>query len=179
MMSIRFQKRDLILLEALALRVRLLGQRQAADAFWNGHMANARRRLQQLVREGMLNRSVVNAQPMPDLDQPLIRWRPGLSAPNPDEVSYRLKMRWRYRVLRPTVVYFPTAKIIEQFGGTSRPQIKIHQITHDLGVTAVWLKYAQQDIERTQAWLGEDVLAPSRIHQKLPDAALTLSLIHI
>ena len=53
-MSLRLHRRDLLLLEALALRIRLVGQRQAAESFWAGHLANARRRLTQLVQTGFL-----------------------------------------------------------------------------------------------------------------------------
>ena len=61
MTNLQLRQRDEVLLEALALRVRVLGQRQAADAFWSSHVANARRRLQQLVNAGMLSRAIVPA----------------------------------------------------------------------------------------------------------------------
>ena len=172
-MELRLQPRDLMLLEALALRVRLISQRQAAEAFWHGHLANARRRLNRLAECGMVTRSVVNAQPLPELEQPVVRWQPEQPAPDSHRVAFQLQNRWRFRALRQTVVYFPTVKTIAQFGGRQRSQTKVTQMTHDLGVTAVWLKYAQQDSTLSATWIGEDVLAPTRIHQKLPDAALT------
>jgi len=168
----RLRRRDLIFLEALALRVRLIGQRQAADAFWHGHCANTRRRLGQLATCGMLTRNVVNAQPLPEIIEPVVRWQPGQTTPDADYVAYQVQSRWRFRALRPTVVYFPTPKTIAQFGGNERSQTKLTQVTHDLGVTAVWLRYAAQDSNTTAMWIGEDILAPTRIHQKLPDAAL-------
>ena len=76
-MSLHLHRRDLLLLEALALRIRLVGQRQAAEAFWAGHLANARRRLTQLVQTGFLIRAIVNAQPLPELLTPVLRWQPG------------------------------------------------------------------------------------------------------
>jgi hypothetical protein len=170
--SLRFRQRDLTLLEAMALRVRLIGQRQVADAFWRGHLANARRRLAQLSSNGMMTRSIVNAQPLPELMEPVVRWQPGQSEPSPDRVAFQLQSRWKFRALRPTVVYFPTEKTITQFGGRARSQIKLTQVTHDLGVTAVWLRYTQQDSSKSVMWVGEDILAPTRIDQKLPDAAL-------
>ena len=170
--SLRFRQRDLTLLEAMALRVRLVGQRQVADAFWRGHLANARRRLAQLSSYGMMTRSIVNAQPLPELMEPVVRWQPGQSEPSHDRVAFQLQSRWKFRALRPTVVYFPTEKTITQFGGRARSQIKLTQVTHDLGVTAVWLRYTQQDSSKSVMWVGEDILAPTRIDQKLPDAAL-------
>lgn len=166
------RQRDLVVLEALALRVRVLGQRQAADAFWFGHVANTRRRLQQLVDEGLLDRSIVPAQPLPEIIQPIVRWQPGQPTPDANHVSFQLQSRWRFRSLRPTVIYFPTEKTILQFGGRIRSNNKTTQVTHDLGVTATWIRYFQQNSQRTSVWVGEDILAPTRINQKLPDAAL-------
>ncbi|QDV85441.1 hypothetical protein TBK1r_44220 [Stieleria magnilauensis] len=170
--ALRLRPRDLTLLEALALRVRLISQRQAADAFWHGHCANARRRFSQLATNGMVTRNVVNAQPLPEIIEPIVRWQPGQASPDANNVAYQVQSRWRFRALRPTVVYFPTTKTITQFGGCERSQTKLTQVTHDLGVTAVWLRYASQDSNMTAMWIGEDILAPTRIHQKLPDAAL-------
>ncbi len=172
MTNLQLRQRDEILLEALALRVRVRGQRQAADAFWSSHVANARRRLQQLVNAGMLSRTIVPAQPLPELIQPIVRWQPGQSMPDANQVAFQLQSRWRFRSLRPTVVYFPTEKTILQFGGRVRSQNKTTQITHDLGVTETWIRYFQQSNRMTSVWVGEEVLAPTRINQKLPDAAL-------
>ncbi|MCA9078702.1 MAG: hypothetical protein KDA93_27000 [Planctomycetaceae bacterium] len=172
MTSLRLRQRDMVLLEALALRVRVLGQRQAADAFWSGHIANTRRRLLQLVEAGMLSRAIVPAQPLPEIIQPIVRWQPGQPMPDANQVAFQLQQRWRFRSLRPTVVYFPTEKTILQFGGRIRSQTKSTQITHDLGVTTTWIRYFQQSNQLTSVWVGEEILAPTRIHQKLPDAAL-------
>lgn len=171
-MSLRLHRRDLLLLEALALRIRLVGQRQAAEAFWAGHLANARRRLTQLVQTGFLIRAIVNAQPLPELLTPVLRWQPGQPDPDAQQVSFQLKSRWRYRALRPTVVFFATETTIAQFGGRERSRTLVTQTTHDLGVTSVWLRFYQESTSSAQMWVGEDILAPSRVGQKLPDAAL-------
>lgn len=170
-MSLRLHSRDLLLLESLALRIRLIGQRQAAEAFWGGHLANTRRRLQQLVQAEMLTRAVVNAQPLPELAAPIVRWQPGQPMPDSNRTAFQLRNRWRYRSLRPTVVYFPTASTIAHFGGRDRSQSLLTQVTHDLGVAAVWLRFAQDKNTASAVWVGEDILAPSRVGQKLPDAA--------
>lgn len=170
--TLRLRNRDLQLLESLALRVRLIGQHQAAEAFWSGHLANTRRRLLQLTSMGMLTRQVVNAQPLPEVIDPVVRWQPGQPVPDADRIAFQLQNRWRFRALRPTVVFFPTEQTITEFGGRPRSQAVLTQITHDLGVTAVWLRYAQQNSTLTSLWMGEDILAPSRVDQKLPDATL-------
>lgn len=166
------KQRDLVVLEALALRIRVIGLRQAADAFWYGHVANARRRLRQLVNAEMLSRAVVPAQPLPEIIQPIVRWQPGQPIPDANHVSCQLQSRWRFRALRPTVVYFPTEKTILQYGGRVRSNNKTTQVTHDLGLTAAWIRYFQQDSKLRSVWVGEEVLAPTRVNQKVPDAAL-------
>lgn len=169
---LRLSPRDLVLLEGLALRVRLMGQRQVADALWASHLANARRRLSRLVAEGMIARQVLPARPLPELTEPIVRWQPGQTIPNSDAIAFQLQSRWKFRALRPTVVYFPTSLTVTYFGGRERPPSMTTHTTHDLGVTAVWLRFLNHSRELALTWIGEDILAPSRIGQKLPDAAL-------
>lgn len=169
---LRLSPRDLALLESLALRVRLVGQRQAAEALWTGHLANARRRLRQLVEAGMITRQVLPAMPLPDLNEPVVRWQPGQFIPKSEVISFQLQSRWRFRALRPTVVYFPTEMTVTYFGGRQRSQSLVTHTTHDLGVTAIWLRFFNHSPDLALTWVGEDILAPSRVRQKLPDAAL-------
>jgi len=39
-------------------------------------------------------------------------------------------------------------------------------------MTATWIRYFEQSSQLTSVWVGEEVLAPTRVNQKLPDAAL-------
>ena len=43
------------------------------------------------------------------------------------------------------------------------------QATHDLGVTQMWLHLDINHPEWADAWRGEDLMAPTRRGQKLPD----------
>ena len=137
--SLRLTTRDVVVLQALSLKVRLFGLRQIADAIWSGHVANARRRMRRLVTAGLVRREVAPAQPLPDLTGPVFEWRPGDGDPNAGRISFRLKGRWKYQALRPTVVYLPTEATIEHFGGRPHHNEISTQVTHDLGVSAVWL----------------------------------------
>ena len=172
MKQLRLRNRDMVLLEALALRIRIISQKQAAEAFWECHIPNARRRLKQLTGAGFLKRASAPAQPLPEMIQPILRWQPGQDFPNANRVSHRLKQRWKFRALLPTVVYFATKRTTLQFGGKTRSQNKVTQVTHDLGLTATWIRYHQESNRETSFWVGEDILAPTRRRQKLPDAAL-------
>ncbi len=170
--TVRIGQRDLVLLEALALRVRLLGQRQIADALWSSHLANARRRLSRLAEDGLLVKQIVPARPLPEFYDPVVRWQPGQQPPHFGAIAYQLQNRWKFRALRPTVVYFPTAQTVTQFGGGDRSRSMVTQVTHDLGVTAVWLRFHLHSPKLAANWSGEDLLASSPLGQKQPDAAL-------
>jgi hypothetical protein len=74
--------RDKALLQALAQKVRLFSQRQIADHWWDGELANSRRRLRRLADRGLVQRITVFARPIPVLASPLASWRPGDSAPH-------------------------------------------------------------------------------------------------
>ena len=63
-----------------------------------------------------------------------------------------------------------TEKAAQLFGGRRRSGItKELQVTHDLGVTAIWLFLDRADPQWADAWRGEDVMAVTRYRQKLPD----------
>jgi hypothetical protein len=87
---IRFSARDLTVLQALSLQVRMFGQRQLADTLWHGDVANARRRLRRFVAHGLLERQLAFARPLPELLGPVSQWQPGLPEPDPGAGCLRL-----------------------------------------------------------------------------------------
>ena len=109
---------------------------------------------------------------MPEILAPIVRWQPGQLAPDAQQISYRLQKRWKYKSSLPTIVYLATERTVQQFGGNFRSQTKVAQVTHDLGLTATWIRYHQSDRQQAKFWVGEDVFAPSRHKQKLPDAVM-------
>jgi len=164
-------RRDQEFLQALCLKVRLFGQRQIADGFFEGALANARRRLKQLAANGLLTRMTVQARAVPALESPLASWRPGDSEPEFGQVAYRCQSRWRQRPTRPCCVWIATEKAAQIYGGVRRGELKNPtQATHDLGVAAVWLRLRHVAPQWATAWRGEDLMAQTRIGEKLPDA---------
>lgn len=172
MKTLSLTPRDLIVLEALSLRVRLIGLRQLADALWFGHAPNTRRRLRQLVSAELLRRDIVPARPLPEIVAPICAWQPGAPEPDAGQVSFCLRCRWTYTALRPTVVYLPTDKTVTHFGGRAHHRQISTQVTHDLGVAAVWLWFQVNAPRLAAAWCGEDMIAPDRRGETLPDAVL-------
>ncbi len=171
MPSLVLTRRDHDLLQALCQRVRLFSQRQVADDFWDGALPNARRRLKQLSTNGLVTRMTVQARAVPVLESPLATWRPGDSEPDFGQVAYRCQSRWRRRPTRPCSAWIATEKAAQIYGGVRRGELKNStQATHDLGVAAVWLRLRKIAPQWADAWRGEDILAQTRIGEKLPDA---------
>jgi hypothetical protein len=168
---IRFSERDLTVLQALSLQVRMFGQRQLADTLWHGDVANARRRLRRFVAHGLLERQLAFARPLPELLGPVAQWQPGLPEPDPGPVAFELQSRWRYRALRSTVVFTPTRTVVDHFGGRRKGTLS-SQVSHDLGVSAVWLWYHCYRPQSADAWRSEDMLTGIEVGESVPDAVL-------
>lgn len=169
--ALHVTRRDDELLEALCLKVRLFGQRQIADGFFEGELANARRRLKQLAANELLVRISVQARAVSALESPLASWQPGDSEPDFGQVAYRCQNRWRQRPTRLCSAWMASEKAAQLYGGVRRGELKNPmQATHDLGVAAVWLRLRQVAPAWAVAWRGEDLLAQTRVGEKLPDA---------
>ena len=173
-------QRDREILMALVLRVRLFSQRQMADHWWNGDTANVRRRLSQLADHNLVRRISVQARSLPALESPLVRWKPGDVSPDCGRIAWQCQSRWRKRAIRPCTVWIATETAARQFGGVGRGVLKHPaQATHDLGVSAVWLRLSEIAPQWAQAWCGEDVMAHTRRGEKLPDAFIVDSAQHV
>jgi len=165
--------RDRQLLQALVEKVRLFGLRQIAQHWWNDEMANARRRLRRLASAGLITRITVQARPLPQLLGPIASWKPGAPVPEFGPAAHQLQTRWLKRPVRASTAYIATQRASQLFGGTARGELKhATQATHDLGVSAVWLRLHDRAPEWADAWRSEDLLAHTRRGEKLPDAFL-------
>ena len=166
----RLTERDEEIVRCLALYVRLLSQRQASVHWFDGDDSNARRRLSHLQRLELVRKVGVRARTLPPIREPLIKWRPGEATPNCAKAAYVCRSRWRLRHVRSCTAYIATEKAAQLFGGRRRGEIaKDLQVTHDLGVTQVWLLLDETLPNWADAWRGEDVMAATRYRQKLPD----------
>lgn len=163
--------RDVMVLRALSLQVRLFGQRQLADALWAGDIANTRRRLHRFVDLGLIRRKVVMARPLPELLSPVFVWQPGDEEPDVSQIAFQLQSRWRYRALRSTVVFLPTEITVNHFGGRNKAVMSA-QVSHDLGVSEVWLWFCCNHPKYAKAWRGENLITDSEPGQSMPDAVL-------
>lgn len=174
-----WQDRDREVLSALTHKVRLLTAVQVARAWWPSSAAgleNARKRLALLLGEGLLDRFSVQSHPELALSGPVFSWHPGGEQPNYEAVSYRLRSRWTEAV-RSTTVFTASRKSARIFGGfaggcRSGGLKQPLQATHDLHVSSMFVRLVLEEPERASTWVSEETIAPTRKHQKLPDAML-------
>lgn len=171
-------RRDEEILSCLCTRVRLFTASQVARYWWRDskhHLSNARRRLNKLAAHELVKEHSVLAAPLPELSAPVFAWMPGDQTPDFGTYSWSLKSRWKLGP-KTTRVYTATAASCRLFGGSSRDELKASfQATHDLGVSQMYLQLLEAQPALAAQWIGEDMLAPYRIGQKLPDAVLAKS----
>jgi len=168
------QARDLEILEVLTRRVRVLSLDQIAASWWaetGQATANASRRLALLERRGLVKRSSAMAHEAPELLQPLAAWSPGEPTPELASLAYRLESRWS-SPLRPTVVVTATRAAGAWLGGNGGRRPRPSEISHDLGLAALYLKLRRRDPSRAERWVPEDLFAPHELDGFVPDAIL-------
>lgn len=162
--------RDEDLILGLTGRFRLITPPLVAR-LWDSSEAYVRRRLGKLGDAGLLAASRVLAAPMLDLDEPILRWNHGEPEPDFGRASYRLKARW-IEPSRMTTVYLPTRRAVHLFGGAGGRFDYPLQATHDLHVTALYVRLAAGDPEQATRWRGEETLRLGRKQGKICDALL-------
>ncbi len=165
-------ERDREVVESLTLRVRIISPDQAARTWWPTTATGprlARRRLDALGAAGFLRRMTVHTHPELDLTGPVVDWRPGDPSPAFGSVAYRLQKRWTQPIVQ-RAVYAATPRAARLFGGRAPGLKRPSQATHDLHVTTVYLKALAERPAVAAEWVSEDILAPLRRGEKLPDA---------
>ena len=130
-----------------------------------------RRLLHGLEDADLIRRLMVLARPAPVIERPLAVWQVGEPSPDCHAIQYQAEQR-NLRPVETVTVFLGTRRLANALGGTCGHKLNHHSLTHDLGVTAVYQHYWKTAPELALAWQGEDIIAPSRHGQKLPDAML-------
>lgn len=100
-------------------------------------------------------------------------WSPGQPDPDFRAVSNALRDRWPQRPTRLFTVYRATQMANNRLGGPTRVKpLADDQITHDLHVSEIYLRYLRTNPSAADAWLGEDVLGKAGYKLKDPDAII-------
>lgn len=167
--------RDQKLLRSLVRQIRFATLEQIARGWWPANdvaLANVSRRLRKLEKSGWIVSAAYLARPLLSLDGPLVNWQPGDDNPRYQKVSTSLRRRWKQPAKRIRI-YAASKHAKCAFVGQDRRAVKnFCQVSHDLHVTEVFLRYLTTEPAVASFWLGEDEIAPSRRHQVLPDAML-------
>lgn len=161
------------LLPVLSLRSRVASTRQIAR-LWNQAPISGPviLRLKRLRTMGLLGEARATAIELPELLGPLVSWSPGEWVPEFGAVAWILRKRWQCEPA-PVVLYYATTRCAQLYGGrrSGFPSCAAH-ISHDLGVTEMFLAIKRDAPHLLKLWVDENRLAPYRRGQKLPDAVL-------
>lgn len=185
-MSVKMQEpvalteRDRAILTALTRKVRLLTIAQIARTWWDGNAdpeRNAKRRLAELERSGLVRSISISAHPELPLPYPEFVWKPGEPEPEFAPLSYRLQSRW---VLPASVVVavVGTKLSANLFGGKITRLPREDEQNHDVHLGALYLRFLKLFPEQAEAWLSEELIRrtrPQRRGEKLPDALVELN----
>lgn len=164
--------RDLEILEVLSRRVRMLSVDQIATTWWGSTRnatANASRRLAELERRGLVRRMQAMAHELPELAEPLLDWRPGDVKPDLPAVAYRLERRWSSPI-RPTTLVTATRSTGAWLGGGGGRHPRESEISHDLGLARLYLRFRSGAPDRAASWVPEDLFVPGELDGFVPDA---------
>ncbi len=161
--------RDERLLLALTLRIRLITAGLAAR-YWETSPQYARRRLRRLQQADLIQVFSVLAHPLLSLEDPVFVWNPEVADPHFGKLRYQLQSRWT-KAATSTTVFLATKKAVHIFGGHGGVFSQPFQATHDIHVTALYVRHVLAD-DGSLSWQSEDALRRQTKHGKTPDAIL-------
>jgi hypothetical protein len=162
------------IVSGLSRKIRVASLSQIARTWFSNPSlgyGRALSRVNYLVRVGVLISLTLRVHPEQPLEAAIWSWRPGEPQPPFGILSYRLRSRWR-EPLAATTVYTASEKAARVYAGHGGRLAHPLQVTHDLHVSAIFLKLRKNSPAEAEGWVSEDQLAPLRRGQKLPDAEI-------
>lgn len=173
--TLRLTARDIDLLRSLSNCVRLFSIEQIQSFWWPDTSQKSgvvEKRINKLVDGEWLNRSVILARPVPIFPQPICKWNPGTQLPNFGKCAWLTKSRWA-EGHRQIYVVSAGRKASHLFAGVRPRGIRQpFQLTHDLGLSQVYLQYRIHLPAKASKWIGERGIAFRRKKGKIPDAII-------
>jgi hypothetical protein len=158
----------------LSQRIRVADICQLARTWWEDTPLGrncAYRRIGRLVQTGVLESFTLRAHPELPLKEPIWSWKPREARPPVGVVSYRARVRWD-KPLQSMTVYVASQRTARLYAGCGGRLSHPLQVTHDLHVSAIYLRLLKHSPAEAAGWVSENVLAPLRRRQKLPDAEI-------
>ena len=166
-------RRDQLLIQTLAIKLRLMSLQQIANTFFGGQIANASRRLKTLEhgRYMLRHRTVVRHLPAPK--EPLVAWTPGQDTPQFTKTVYMLGRRWIGRPTRLTSLYLVGPRASAALGLKPHQRLPhVLQASHDLGLAATYLHFLENRPELAMHWVGENSMNTNPREGQVPDAII-------
>lgn len=169
-----FTARDRALLDTLALRVRVLSVRQIARHWFaatSDPLRNARRHAQALAAGGFVELFSMPARPEITLVEAAVTWRPGDAPPDFARLSHQLTSRWN-EPAAPTELVIATPRGGGWLGGGGGRRPRRSEVSHDIALTGLYLRWAVQCRQTGDEWVSEARLRKMGFgeHARLPDA---------
>ena len=160
---------------ALARAVRGFSLEQITRTWWSAShhgRRRARQAMRRLAEAGWLEWHDVLARPICELHKPVISWTHGHEAPPWDDVARILHRRAQASAsVMSVVTASQRARNLFSNAHGGRP-LKLTQVTHDLHVAEVFLRYRASGLNVSQRWVGEDNLPAHWPIRQRPDALL-------
>lgn len=164
--------RDITIQATLVVKVRVLSAQQITTTFFAGNYSAANRRLRKLVAAGVLIRQRLIARSVL-ISEPIFNWLPGEPAPHFESLARNINRRWVRQCTRPTTVFMAAERFASQVGRRTRGRLTHPlQISHDLGLAAVYLHLLATSPTLALRWLGEDNFMRSSRRKPTPDALI-------
>ena len=171
MLTLKDREREIVI---TLLKVPVMTAAQVARTWFpdsTSGLTNCRQTLASLVASNLIHRFETIAHPELALTEPVWAWRPGQPAPPTGSIAYRLGVRWS-EALRPAVIYVATRRAAKLYGGVGGRLRSCVQVTHDIHVATVYLKFLQEQPWMASAWVSESTISSQFHNEKLPDAAI-------
>lgn len=167
-------ERDRDLLAALTQRVRVLTLPQVGRTWFGGTAdpaLQAGRRLRRLAAAGWVTLLTMKARPELELVGPLVDWRRGTPAPDFHRLARLLAIRWT-EPIRPTALVLATATAGTRLGGAGGRRPRLSEVSHDITLAAVYLRWRDRAAATRGDWLSEARLTQLGFGAgtRLPDA---------
>lgn len=172
-MTLTLTERDMDLLDVLTLRVRLLTLRQVTELWWptGENQRCARRRLEGLASENLIQLHRLNVHPLLPVTNPLFAWTPGEAEPDFEQVAALCSDRWTRPAVPMTVCV--AANLAANLLGSSACGLPHRDHWNkDLRLASVYATYRLQRPTLAAMWIGEHSLPKAGYRIKDPDAFL-------
>lgn len=167
--------REKDILYILSWHVRVLSLEQIARGWWRGK-ATARRRANDFLKarsqSGWLHVRELISRPTASLEAPLVTWEPGQQRPDLKELSGLLIRRagTSPKKIKVVTATRKTRQLFGVAGAAHRP--KLTQLSHDLFVSEVFLRYDADGLDIDRQWVSEDYLPKDWPVRSRPDALI-------